>query len=97
MTEGHLVRAPRRALSSLTLKGVKMSQDPANEPRPDSAIATAAPHPEEMRATVRLRIGSSVSLDATARATPAGLIAVGLLAAAIAVPLLILGKRNRAR
>ncbi len=78
-----------------------MSQDPANEPRPKSATvldpSTAAPHPEEMRATVRLRIGSSVSLDATARATPAGLIAVGLLVTAILAPLLIFGKSNRAR
>jgi hypothetical protein len=77
-----------------------MSKDPANEPRPDSAIAldasTAAPHPEEMRATVRLRIGNLASLDATARATPPGLIAVGLLIAAIALPLLAVGKRNRA-
>ena len=78
-----------------------MSQDPANEHRGDSAMAlgasTAAPHPEEMRATVRLRIGSWASLDATARATPAGFIALGLLAAAIAAPLLIVGKRKRAR
>lgn len=78
-----------------------MSTDPASEPHPDSAIVLSssaeAPHPEEMRATVRLRIGNLVSLDATARATPAGfIIALGLLAAAIAVPLLIVGKRNRA-
>ncbi len=77
-----------------------MSKDPANEPHPDSGIvldaSTAAPHPEEMRATVRFRIGNSVSLDATARATPAGLIAVGLLITAIAVPLLVAGRRNRA-
>jgi hypothetical protein len=77
-----------------------MSQDPANEPHPDSGTlldaSTAAPHPEEMRATVGLRIGNSVSLDATARATPAGLIAVGLLVTAIVTPVLILGKRNRA-
>ncbi len=78
-----------------------MSDDPANEPHPDSGMlldaSTAAPHPEEMRATVRLRIGNSVSLEATARATPAGLIAVGLLVTAIVTPLLILGKRNRTR
>jgi hypothetical protein len=77
-----------------------MSTDPASEPHPDSAIVLSssaeAPHPEEMRATVRLRIGNLVSLDATARATPAGVIALALLAAAIAVPLLIVGKRNRA-
>jgi hypothetical protein len=78
-----------------------MSNDPANEPHPDSAIvldaSTAAPHPEEMRATVRLRIGSWASLDATARATPAGFIALGLLAAAVAALLLIAGRRGRAR
>jgi hypothetical protein len=78
-----------------------MSKDPADEPHPDSEIVlaatTAAPHPEEMRATVRFRVGNSMSLDATARATPAGLIALGLLVTAIAAPLLILGKRSRAR
>ena len=31
--------------------------------------STAAPHPEEMRETVRFRIGKSMSIDATARAT----------------------------
>ena len=78
-----------------------MDQDPVNEPHLDSAIVsdatTAAAHPEEMRATVRFRIGNSVSLDATARATPAGLIAVGLLVTAIALPQLIIGKRKLAR
>jgi hypothetical protein len=78
-----------------------MSKDPANEPHPDSGIvlsaSTAAPHQEEMRATVRLRIGNWASLDATARATPAGFIALGLFVTAIAAPLLIVGKRSRAR
>jgi hypothetical protein len=49
-----------------------------------------------MRATVRFRAGNWASLDATARATPAGLIAVGLFVTAIVVPLVIVGKRNRA-
>jgi hypothetical protein len=78
-----------------------MSKDPANEPHPNSGIvlaaSTAAPHPEEMRGTVRLQIGNWLSLDATARATPAGFIALGLFVTAIAVPLLILRKRDRAR
>jgi hypothetical protein len=52
------------------------------------------PHPEEMRGTVRFRIGNSVSIDATGRATPAGLVTLGLLVTAIAVPLLIVGKRS---
>ncbi|HEY1863842.1 MAG TPA: hypothetical protein VGG77_09165 [Roseiarcus sp.] len=78
-----------------------MSHDPETEPHPDSAIvldaSAAAPHPEEMRGTVRFRIGNWVSIDATARATPAGLITLGLLVTAIAAPLLIAGRRNRAR
>jgi hypothetical protein len=77
-------------------RGRKMTDDLL-----DSGIlldaSTAAPHPEEMRGTVRFRIGNSVSIDATARATPAGLITLGLLVTATAVPLLIVGKRNLAR
>lgn len=82
-------------------RGRKMTRDPANAPPPNSGslldASTAAPHPEEMRGTVRFRIGSLVSIDATARATPAGLISLGLLVTAIAVPLLIVGKRKLAR
>jgi hypothetical protein len=70
-----------------------------NNARPDSEIApeasTAAPHPEELRAAMRFSLGDTVSADATARATPAGLVALGLLVTAIAVPLLILAKRSR--
>ncbi len=51
-------------------------------------------HPEEMTAAVDLRIGSQVTLRARARATPAGIIAVALLLAAIMVPLAI-GRRQR--
>ena len=40
-------------------------------------------HPEEMNAHVHLRIGNSISVRAAARATPAGLVAVGLLVSAI--------------
>jgi hypothetical protein len=72
-----------------------MSIDTANQP--DQIIldaSTAAPHPEEMRGSVRLQIGNSVTIDATARATPAGLVTLGLLVTAIALPLLIVGKRN---
>jgi hypothetical protein len=44
---------------------------------------TAAPHPEEMKARVKLRIGSNVVLHATARTTPAGLISAGLAVSSI--------------
>jgi len=40
-------------------------------------------HPEEMKARVRLRIGKRVLVTATARTTPAGLISVGVMVAAI--------------
>src|SRR3954449_9838281 len=40
-------------------------------------------HPEETKARVKLRIGKRVSLMATARTTPAGLVSVGVMVAAI--------------
>jgi hypothetical protein len=66
--------------------------------RPSEAVldpSTAAPHPEEMRTTVEIRIGSWFSLRATARATPAGLIATALLVTAILVPVLRFANRAR--
>lgn len=48
--------------------------------------SSAAPHPEEMSATMELHVGSWLSMKATARATPAGLISVAVLLAAIFVP-----------
>ena len=44
---------------------------------------TVPSHPEEMTARVNLRIGNGVSLKATARATPAGLVTVGIMVSAI--------------
>ncbi|UFN48742.1 hypothetical protein LPC08_22485 [Roseomonas sp. OT10] len=49
----------------------------------DTTVPVPPTHPEEMRAEVNLRIGGSVSLTATARMTPAGLVAAGLLVSAI--------------
>jgi hypothetical protein len=63
---------------------------------PGDRSDTAAPHPDEMRAAVDLTIGKSVSIRATARATPAGLAAAALLIAAILVPVAWLA-RARAR
>ncbi|AWN44747.1 hypothetical protein DK389_23355 [Methylobacterium durans] len=59
------------------------------------ASATAAPHPEEMRATVDLTIGQSIAFRATARATPAGLVSAALLVAATLVPLVWLARTRR--
>lgn len=43
----------------------------------------APPHPEEMKAKIKLRAGKRVLVTATARTTPAGLISVGVMVAAI--------------
>lgn len=47
---------------------------------------TAARHPEEMNATLDLTIGNAVSVKATVRTTPAGLVAAALSAAAVLFP-----------
>ncbi|MFC0410363.1 hypothetical protein [Roseomonas elaeocarpi] len=44
---------------------------------------TTAANPNEMTAQVDLQIGSSVVLQARARATPAGLMAIGVLVSSI--------------
>ena len=54
-----------------------------------------APHPEEMRASFNMAIGRSVSVAASARTTPAGLVATALLLTAIFVPLAMMA-RSRA-
>lgn len=43
----------------------------------------AAAHPEEIRASVDFRVGDSVSLKASIRTTPAGLVTAGIMVAAI--------------
>ncbi|MCB8880009.1 hypothetical protein ACELLULO517_07170 [Acidisoma cellulosilytica] len=60
------------------------------------AAAETAPsaHPEEMKASVSLRIGETISLTATARATPAGLVASALITAAVMVPLIWISRRR---
>src|SRR5215210_1283879 len=52
----------------------------------------AAPPPEEMKATADIRLGQSVSIRATVRATPAGLIAAALLVSATLIPLVLLSR-----
>lgn len=44
---------------------------------------TAAPYPEEIKATYSLRLGQFGSLEASARMTPAGIIAAGIAASLI--------------
>jgi hypothetical protein len=49
------------------------------------AAADPLAHPEEIKATVDLRLGNRVQLKATARTTPAGLVAAGLMVSSILV------------
>lgn len=69
-----------------------IDRDFADEP---ARLETAAPHPEEMKATIDLRIGRALALTATARATPAGLVATAMLVAAIVVPSVWLMRSRR--
>ncbi|RDJ27653.1 hypothetical protein DWF00_12030 [Bosea caraganae] len=40
-------------------------------------------HPEEMKASFNLRVGKSISLQGSARITPAGVVTTGLMISAI--------------
>ena len=44
---------------------------------------TAPVHPEEIRASVDLRIGQNVALRATVRTTPVGLVTAGVVVAVV--------------
>lgn len=72
-----------------------MSMIEFGRPSPSPAPETAAPHPEEMRASFNMAIGRSATISATARTTPAGLIATAVLIAAIFIPLAMIA-RSRA-
>ncbi len=73
-----------------------MTNDAEHGPAPECSSEAAITHPEEMQATVDLRIGNAVSIKATARATPAGLVAAALVISAVVIPLVWLF-RTRAR
>ena len=54
-------------------------------------------HPEEMKANYELRIGKSISLKASARITPAGVVTTGLTVLAVAVAFSFLSSSGRHR
>jgi hypothetical protein len=58
-------------------------------------VPSAAIHPEEIKASVDLRIGNSVSLKATVRTTPAGLITAGIMVSAIVLAVATLVRAAR--
>lgn len=67
---------------------------PAQTETPAETPIASSAHPEEMKASVTLRIGDKVSLSATARATPAGLVASALIVTAAMVPLIWITRRR---
>ena len=62
----------------------------------DSSPATPS-HPEEIKATFDLRVGTIANLQGSARTTPAGVISAGIAAAAVifAVGYLVSSLRRR--
>lgn len=61
------------------------------------ATNEAVTHPEEMRASYALRIGSKVTLSGTARVTPAGLVTAGIAVSLILVSCAAVIRAARAR
>ncbi len=52
---------------------------PARQGNPEASEQEASPtHPEEMKAAFNLRIGDKISLEGSARTTPAGIISAGI-------------------
>ena len=60
-----------------------------------SADRDAPTHPEEMRATYKLRIGNMISVESTARITPAGIVTVGVTTLLVALAFTALAKPRR--
>lgn len=52
-------------------------------------------HPEEMKATYDLRIGKFISLQGSARITPAGIVTTGITVALVALAVSLLSSDRR--
>ena len=68
--------------------GLRLEAQSDDSSGSESPTAPAA-HPEEMRGAVELRITDHVTLRASARATPAGLVGAAILLSAILVPMML--------
>lgn len=64
------------------------------EAEPSSAVAS---HPEEIRSAFELRLGKHITLQGSARITPAGLICAGIAVAAMTLSLACLASAMRPR
>jgi hypothetical protein len=60
-------------------------------------VPSAGVHPEEIRASVDLCVANSVSLSATVRTTPAGLVTAGIMVSAIVLAVATLVRAARRR
>ena len=77
-------RAPNsklRKAQTIMQAGMRAMDEPITDTMEQAASVPV--HPEEMKAIVDLRIGNSVSLKATARTTPAGLVTAGIMVSGI--------------
>ncbi|MCO5064552.1 MAG: hypothetical protein M9924_09035 [Rhizobiaceae bacterium] len=54
-------------------------------------------HPEEMKATYNLRIGKSISLQGSARITPAGVVTIGVTTLLVALAFVALNSPRMRR
>ncbi|MFG1299712.1 hypothetical protein V5F49_07935 [Xanthobacter sp. V3C-3] len=62
---------------------------------PNDAAPSAPYHPEEMKATWEFKLGRSVTIQATARWTPAGVVTAGIAASAVLLSLAALARASR--
>jgi hypothetical protein len=68
-------------------------QEPITQP--EGQYASALAHPEEIRASVKFRIGNSVSLNAMVRMMPAGLVTIGVMVATLVLSIAALVRAIR--
>lgn len=65
---------------------------------PDALPTNASPsHPEEMKAVYDVRVGKWITLQGSARITPAGVVTLGIAASAILLSVAALVRAVRAR
>ncbi|MDI4665650.1 hypothetical protein K9U40_15155 [Xanthobacter autotrophicus] len=62
---------------------------------PDDQKPSSPCHPEEMRATWDLKVGRSITMQGTARWTPAGVVMAGIAASAVLLALSALVRAAR--
>jgi hypothetical protein len=68
-------------MSTSMAKGMPAVHEPITQAVGHAGSVPA--HPEEIRATLKLRLGKRGRLNATLRTTPAGLVTAGIMTAAI--------------